>query len=127
MLSKITHTTQNLKRKASGISAICVSGPSIEIAFNDSVIRIRIEGDKKRVWVDDELYSKGLNQVTKVVVAPERYNRSHFVEVNKIVIERYFTQEAALKEVAGKYGFVYENFRRQYYERGGNKIRPGAG
>jgi hypothetical protein len=81
----------------------------------------------QRVVVNGEVFHRNgsLHQVMRV--APIKYLRSHFVEVNKIVIERYFTQEAALKEVARKYGFVYENFRRQYYERGGNKIRPKGG
>jgi len=68
-----------------------------------------------------------LNQETKIVVAPQKYKRSHFSEVNTLVIERHYSQEVALIEVAEKYEFVFENFRRQYFARGGNKICPKGG
>ena len=129
-MKKQSHHTAPMK-KLSDADRLSISIGSLDIARRSEaelVVHFPASVEMlQRVVVNGEVFYRSNSLVQIVRVAPIKYLRSHFVEVNKIVIERYFTQEAALKEVAGKYGIVYENFRRQYYERGGNKIRPKGG
>jgi len=66
-------------------------------------------------------YKKGV--VKEIVrVAPLLYPDSHFKEVNRLVANKHYSKEAALKDISDKYGYDFSNFRRAYYARKGSKL-----
>jgi hypothetical protein len=118
-----------LKRRNinTGVTSLIVQGKTLNLTFGEKEVKVHLDGDSSLVWVDGVRYSCSGSPEIQVRVAPIKYLPKHFADVNKLVTEQYYSQDAAIKDVSVKYGFVYENFRRQYYERGGNKIRPVAG
>jgi hypothetical protein len=85
----------------------------------DLVIEIPVGMESlQRVVVNGEVFyrSGSMNQV--VHVAPMKYTDEHFKEVNELQRSRFYSTTASLQEIAEKYNFNLDGFKRQYYVRG---------
>ena len=83
-------------------------------------------GTLQRVVVNGEVFHRegSLRQV--VHVAPLKYADAHFKEVNELQRSQYYSASAALEEVAAKYNFNGDGFKRQYYARGWHGPKKGT-
>ncbi len=75
------------------------------------------------VEVNGHLYFREGTVRDVIRVAPQKYKNEQFNEVNDLQLLDHYSQKAALEKVADKYGFNYENFRRQYFARGWHKVK----
>ncbi|MCX6137533.1 MAG: hypothetical protein NTV54_08580 [Ignavibacteriales bacterium] len=84
-------------------------------------------GTLQRVVVNGEVFHRegSLRQVVRV--APLKYGDDHFKEVNELQRSRNYSATAALEEVAKKYAFNLDGFKRQYYARGWHAPKKSTG
>jgi hypothetical protein len=106
-----------------GLTSLTVRGKSLGLTVGNKVVKILLDGDATKVWIDGVLFSRRDSVEKQVQYIRVKYTLEHFSEVNQLAIERHYSQEAAIQKVAEDHGFVIENFRRQYYDRGGNKVQ----
>jgi hypothetical protein len=62
-----------------------------------------------------------VNEVVRV--APVKYGDDLFAEVNELQRTKYYSPTAAIREIADKYNLNHDSFRRQYYARGGHRLK----
>ncbi len=81
-----------------------------------------IEG-LEQVVVNGKVFCSEGSVRTVTRPAPVIFTDEHFREVNRLRTEMYYSASAALEDIADKYNFNHESFRRQYYARRGHKLK----
>ena len=102
-----------------GITALSFADNKIQITVGGTEVKMLLAGDATKVWVDGVLYSRAGSPEIQVRVAPVIYTDLQFREVNWLLEFKHYSKESAIGDIADKYGFEKDNFRRQYYKRKG--------
>jgi hypothetical protein len=76
-------------------------------------------------WVEvNGMKFTALSTVNEIVrVAPLKYGNGLFAEVNELQRTKYYSPTAAIREIADNYNLNHDSFRRQYYARGGHRLK----
>ena len=106
-----------------GVTNLNVEGTTLSLTFGGTDVKIKLASNTTKVWVDGVEYSRSGSPLVEIHVARILYEEKHFQEVNELQLAKYYSPSAAIEEVVSIHGFNFEGFRRQYYKRGGHKLK----